>query len=104
MNAADTKKKDLEVDISILLNNLEKIKKHEEQGLDKIKNIDREIQQRKQELQDLHNAFEKYQQDTDTFMADNKQLMLQYYIVEKFVAMLRTSPSEKKVFKNLPVL
>ena len=59
------------------------------------------IEERKQGLRELENAFEKYKQDVNGFMANIKQFMLQYYLFEGFVSMLRTSPSTKEGIKEL---
>ena len=77
------------------------MKKNEAQGLDKINRIERTCEEREQKLRELEDAFEKYKQDADEFVNNNKQFMLQYYMIEGFVAMLRTSPSTKEGIKEL---
>ena len=69
--------------------------------LDDLSHLKKTIEERKQNLDDLEKAFRKYRQDADEFIDNNKQFILQYYMVEGFVAMLRTSPSTKEGIKEL---
>lgn len=79
------------------------MKKDEALVLDKIQSIERTFEERNQELHELENAFDKYKQDVDEFIINNKQLFLQYYMIESLVAMLNTSPSTRENIKDLAV-
>lgn len=69
--------------------------------LGEINRLDNTINGYKQNLTDLKEAFQKYKQDVDEYMNSIKQFMRQYYMFESFVAMLQTSPSEKKSIRDL---
>ena len=69
--------------------------------LGEINHLDDIINEHKQNLTDLKEAFQKYKQDADDYMNTIKQFMYQYLIFESFIAMLKTSPSEKESIRDL---
>ncbi len=95
--AVDTlkmQKKALAADVSALT-------KDKANLLGEIKRLDNTIKEYKQNLAHLKEDFRKYKQDVDEYMNSIKQFMRQYYMFESFVAMLQTSPSEKKSIRDL---
>jgi len=101
IEALEGKKQTLEAVISGLTKNIELIKKKETQVIHNIKHTERIYEQREQELHELQDAFEKYKKDVDEFITNNRQFLLQYQLVESFVAMLHTSPLGKESIKDL---
>ena len=99
--AIKVKKKAFEIEISVLANKLEVMEKDEAQSFDNIKRVERIFEEREQELDDSEKAFRKFKQDADEFIDSQKQFIFQYFMVESFVAMLRTSPSSKGNIKKL---
>jgi len=87
-------KKVLAADISALT-------KDRANRLGEINRLENTINGYKQNLDCLKKAIQKYKQDVDEYMNSFKQFMRQYYMFESFVAMLQTSPSEKKSIRDL---
>jgi len=87
-------KKALEADVSALTGK-------RANRLGEIKHLDTTISEHKQNLADLKEAFQKNKQVYDEYINSIKQFMLQYAIFEGFIAMLQTSPSEKKSIREL---
>lgn len=87
-------KKALETDLSALT-------KRRADRLSEINRLDNTINEYKQNLADLKEAFQKYKQGYDEYINSIKQFMLQYAIFEGFIAMLQTSPAEKKSIREL---
>ena len=87
-------KKALETDLSSLT-------KRRADRLSEINRLDNTINEYKQNLADLKEAFQKYKQGYDEYINSIKQFMLQYAIFEGFIAMLQTSPAEKKSIREL---
>ncbi len=97
--AVDTlkiQKKALEADVSALTED-------EASRLGKIEQLDKAINEYKQNLTYQKEAFQKYKQDCDEYMNSIKQFMLQYYMFESLIAMLLTSPSAKENMDDLAV-
>ena len=103
IDAVKTQLKALQTDLLTLTRDIDSKEKDRVKYLDDLKHLKKTIEERKQEFRELKNAFEKYLQDVDEFRDNNKQFMLQYCIVESFVAMLRTSPSAKESIKELAI-
>jgi DNA-directed RNA polymerase subunit RPC12/RpoP len=100
-NSLQTQKKMLEADISALTKNIDAKGKARAKCIDDLNHLDKTIEERKRNLDDLEKAFRKYRQDVDEFIANNKQFLLQYQMVEGFVAMLQTSPSAEESIREL---
>jgi hypothetical protein len=95
--AVDTlkiQKKALEADVSALT-------KDRANRLGEIKHLDNTINEYKQNLADLKEAFQKNKQVYDEYLSSIKKFMLQYAMFEGFIAMLQTSPSERKGIRDL---
>ncbi len=89
-----TQKKALEADVSALTGK-------RANRLGEIKRLDNHINEYKQNLADLKEAFRKYEQGSNEYVNSIRQFMLQYAIFEGFVAMLKTSPSDRKSIRDL---
>jgi len=95
--AVDTlkiQKKTLETDLSALA-------KRRANRLSEINRLDNTINEYKQNLAHLKEDFRKYKQGFDEYMNTIKPFIRQYYRFESFVAMLQTSPSERKNIRDL---
>lgn len=95
--AVDTlkiQKKALAADVSALT-------KDKANRLGEFKHLDNTINEYKQNLDSLKKAFQKYKEDADKYMNSIECFMRQYYMFESFVAMLKTSPSEKESIRDL---
>ncbi len=95
--AVDTlkiQKKALETDVSALT-------KDRADRLSEINHLDNTINEYKENLTYVKQAFQKNKQGYDEYINSIKQFMLQYAIFEGFVAMLQTSPSEKESIGDL---
>ena len=103
INSLQTQKKALETNISALIKDIDAKEKARAKYLDDLNYLKKTIEERKQNLDDLEKAFRKYRQDVDEFIANNKQFLLQYQMVEGFVAMLQTSPSTKESIRELAI-
>ena len=103
INSLKTQKKTLQTDLLALTRDIDSKEKVRVKYLDDLNNLKKTIEERKQNLDDLEKAFKKYRQDADEFIDNNKQFILQCYMVEGFVAMLRTSPSTKEDIKELAI-
>jgi|GEM_PF-3411311 len=101
INSLKIQKKALQTDLLALTRDIDSKEKARVKYLDDLNHLTKTIEERKQNFNDLEDAFEKYKQDTDKFVNNNKQFILQYYMIEGFVAMLRTSPSTKEGIKEL---
>ena len=87
-------KKALTADVSVLT-------KDRADRLGEVKHLDNTINEYKQNLTYLKEAFQKYNHDVDEYRNSFKEFMRQYYMFESFVAMLQTSPSEKESIRDL---
>lgn len=94
VDALGTQKKALEANVSALTED-------EASRLGKIEQLDKAINEYKQNLTYQKEAFQKYKQDCDEYLNGIKQFMQQYYMFESFVAMLLTSPSAKESMDDL---
>jgi hypothetical protein len=95
--AVDTlriQKKALEADVSALT-------KKRTNRLGEIKRLDDTINEYKQNLTNLKEALQKNKQSHEEYMNNQKEFMLQYAIFQGFVAMLQTSPAERKSIRDL---
>ena len=101
INSLKTQKKTLQTELLALTRDIDSKEKVRVKYLDDLNHLKKTIEERKQELRELVDAFEKYKQGVDEFITNNKKFMLQYYMVESLVAMLRTSPSAKESIKEL---
>ncbi len=101
INSLKTQKKALQTDLLALTRDIDSKEKVRVKYLNDLDYLKKTIEERKQNLDDLEKAFRKYRQDADEFIDNNKQFLLQYYMVEGFVAMLHTSPSTKEGIKEL---
>jgi len=101
INSLKTQKKTLQTDLLALTRDIDSKEKVRVKYLDDLNHLKKTIEEWKQELRELEDAFEKYKQGVDEFITNNKKFMLQYYMVESLVAMLRTSPSAKESIKEL---
>lgn len=103
INSLQTRKKALEADISALTNDIDVKEKDRTKSLDDLNHLDKTVKERKRNLDDLEKAFRKYKQDVDDFLDNHQQFLLQYHMVEAFVAMLQTSPATEESIKELAV-
>ncbi|GAH25840.1 unnamed protein product, partial [marine sediment metagenome] len=87
-------KKALETDVSALT-------KDRADRVSEINHLDNTINEYKQNLTDLKEAFQTNKQGYDEFINSIKEFMLQYAMFEGFIAMLQTSPAEKKSIREL---
>jgi predicted RNA-binding Zn-ribbon protein involved in translation (DUF1610 family) len=101
IDSLQTQKKTLETGISALTKGIEAKERARSNYLVDLKHLEETIEERRRNLADLEKAFMKYKQDAEEFIANNKQFLLQYYMVESFVAMLQTSPSNKESIREL---
>ena len=101
ISSLKTQRKALQTNLLALARDIDSKEKVRVKYLDDLSHLKKTIEERKQNLDDLEKAFRKYRQDADEFIDNNKQFILQYYMVEGFVAMLRTSPSTKEGIKEL---
>ena len=101
IDSLKTQKKTLQTDLLALTRGIDSKEEVRAKYLDDLNLLKKTIEERKQNLDDLEKTFRKYRQDADEFIDNYKQFILQYCIVEGFVAMLRTSPSTKESIKEL---
>jgi len=101
INSLKIQKKTLQTDLLALTRDMNSKEKTRVKYLEDLNHLKKTIEERKQNLDDLEKAFRKYRQDANEFIDNNKQLIVQYYMVEGFVAMLHTSPSTKESIKEL---
>jgi hypothetical protein len=87
-------KKALEADVSALIGK-------RANRFSEIKRLENNINEYKQNLADLKEAFQKYKQGSDEYINTVKQFKLQYAMFAGFIAMLQTSPSEKSGIREL---
>lgn len=92
--ALKIQKKALETDVSALT-------KDRADRVSEINHLDNTINEYKQNLTDLKEAFQTNKQGYDEFINSIKEFMLQYAMFEGFIAMLQTSPAEKKSIREL---
>jgi uncharacterized coiled-coil DUF342 family protein len=86
----------LEADALTLTKEIDAKKAARAKLIDDVNHLKNTIREYKHTIADLKKGIEIYKQGFDEFKATNKQFLLQYYTVESFLAMLRTSPSTKK--------
>jgi predicted RNA-binding Zn-ribbon protein involved in translation (DUF1610 family) len=103
IESLQTQKKTLEASNSVLTKAIEAKERARSKYLVDLKHLEETIKERKRNLAALEKAFREYRQDADEFIANNKQFLLQYYMVEGFVAMLQTSPSNQQSVRELAV-
>jgi DNA-directed RNA polymerase subunit RPC12/RpoP/prefoldin subunit 5 len=103
IDSLQTQKKTLEASISALTRGIGAKEKVRVKYLDDLNHLDKNIEERKRNLDDLEKAFRKYRQDVDAFIENNRQFLLQYQMVEGFVAMLQTSASTKESVRELAI-
>jgi predicted RNA-binding Zn-ribbon protein involved in translation (DUF1610 family) len=103
IDSLQIQKMKLEADISSLTTDIEAKEKARSKYQADLQRLEDVIEERKRNLADLEKAFRKYRHDADEFIANNKQFLLQYYMVEGFVAMLQTSPSTQESVRELAV-
>jgi predicted RNA-binding Zn-ribbon protein involved in translation (DUF1610 family) len=101
IESLQTQKKTLEASNSVLTKAIEAKERARSKYLVDLKHLEETIKERKRNLAALEKAFREYRQDADEFIANNKQFLLQYYMVEGFVAMLQTSPSNRESIREL---
>jgi hypothetical protein len=103
IDSLQTQKMKLEADISSLAKDIEAKERARSRYQADLKNLEEAIEEQKRNFADLEEAFRKYRKDADEFIANNKQFLLQYQMVESFVSMLQTSPSNKQSVRELAV-
>ena len=101
INSLRTQKKTLQTDLLVLTGDIESKEEVRVKYLDDLNHLKKIIEERKQNLNDLEDAFKRYRRDVDEFIDNNKQFLLQYYMVEGFVVMLHTSPTTREGIKEL---
>jgi len=101
INTLEMQKRKLEDELSALTEKIDAKQKKSASLDDEIKKQESIILQRRQEIGNLEEALRKCKQSYEEFMEEKKQFLLQYSIVESFVAMLHTSPSVKESIKEL---
>ncbi len=84
----------LQADVSALNNSKSNL-------LQKVSRLERTINEREGDLNNLDKAYQKYKQGVENYKNSIGQFMLQYNFFESLVAMLLTSPAEKKSAKDL---
>lgn len=101
INTLEMKKRKLEDELSALTKEINTKQKTSASLDDEIKKQENIILQSRQEIKNLEGALRKCKQSYEEFIETKKQFLLQYSIVESFMAMLHTSPSVKESIKEL---
>ena len=101
INSLQTQKKSLEANVSVLIKDVDAKEKARTKYLDDINHLEETVEERKLNIANLEEAFKKSRQDFEAYIESIRQFLLEYQMCKSFVAMLKTSPTNKESIREL---